>query len=1237
MHWESFSDFECGADSTPKCEESLSKLCIKFSDGSRVCPADCSLHPEKCTSLATTEYKNALTTVNKVISGTVVKNTNILTDYVTLYNIKGTVDPDTNCWLNCMATSQCVGYKWDPSGMCTMYSDMVATSEPSTDTIRWMCTDDQGCSFGDLLGGKKEYAEGANWKYRFQPDPECPVFNCKYPTSDLVHEYVPSVMPYGPGSTEYSTEVLVNEQGMYKGFFDGFINGEYFTMPQSALDMITRLSEGASNYVVNGFINVSWGMKNYTDRNLGLLFDECVREFPTESSEGRLFLVMIRMNINGSENIILLPLLTPNPIITKLEQCYHCDSISSLASYCQYFTNFTAFVPKSFYDMHPNYFWPFYAVQYSMPSPPPGPSEPPINPISMNVTYKSDCMVPKGVMKEGDYRRLGLMSQEMIDIVYSGGMNQTYVYEKIMGVGYVPKLYSSYVLVTKDFMNDKFNKFKDAYTVALQEQAKYNSKFDINNCGLLVVTYQEYIYIGFIFFDTTSTEYIDGNVEIWQHSDTPVEIKWGTCVPIVQDQCLINGRNVCLSGIYWYIKTPNGLYWKNNVGIELVSKMDDDISYRFYMEKDGNYIVIRSAVNNNRVFLYTEQTYLYLKCDGDTNYEKGGIYENLGKFTVQDLSDKQFTIRTSNDINIGQNKNGVTSVVLPTPFSIEQQNPCELLFKCNHDYYIKFINSYYNLYWTFSNGYIKLNQTKTSNSLVNFFYFEKLDDFVIIKCKYNNYPIYISTYWVKCDANYISGSYKFLISKKDDKLTISSIDGKYVLLNDSNILSATLEYYNEYNLFTLEEVPIKDCIIDNSYKCYEKWVYLKCIDNYDYFLNYYPYTNELCLLKDNNIYSIFKIKYSNNSVILTTYNGLNLYSNKDYDLKCGTDPSNIIYKLNSGIIYIFSNNDKFMYVFVSNIVSNKYTIIDAPDPTTMQIPKNVPAINCITDSTYTCGNRWINIIFANNDNYNFCYDEYNNCITIEAVQDKNYFSQFQIYTISNNVVYIRNVYGYFLYYKDNKIVFDKKYGLQFIIESIDSETFYLKLDDMYVVPDVSSFTDVGTPNVILGTEKFPYKLKDITYVLDNKVNFFMDKGGYFLINAFYKNSTKFGELVYDSSNHEVILASQGFKFYMKGNKITPAGAPGNMYLFYKNGGNRLEADGDTNYQSTVYGIFYTKSTFPTYLNARKLWIDATSDNQGILNIKVDGTKMFDSSIGTLGGYSETGSTFYFNYLGTDLY
>ena len=105
-------------------------------------------------------------------------------DYADRSGITG--GDSTNCWLNCMATSKCVGYKWNSvSKMCSLYENMGigSTDKDVNDTISWVCNNNmnsgQLCSADNLLVGVNDYVTGGDkGGFTFQPDPNCTVFNC---------------------------------------------------------------------------------------------------------------------------------------------------------------------------------------------------------------------------------------------------------------------------------------------------------------------------------------------------------------------------------------------------------------------------------------------------------------------------------------------------------------------------------------------------------------------------------------------------------------------------------------------------------------------------------------------------------------------------------------------------------------------------------------------------------------------------------------------------------------------------------------------------------------------------------------------------------------------------------------------------------------------------------------------------------------------------------------------------
>ena len=185
------------------CNEELSKMCINNIKGSalasmgtnRVCPVNCP--GDDCIDWDANylEFKNLAKSSSNSVTGDIIRVVSEpnMKDYVTLYNLTSVADGtnegesgEVNCWLNCMGTSKCVGYKWDTgSGECTMYSSMMAEMTPKNgmDVIKWMCGDNAiagtKCSFDTLIRGRGSYASGPSGQYAFQPDPSCPVYNCQ--------------------------------------------------------------------------------------------------------------------------------------------------------------------------------------------------------------------------------------------------------------------------------------------------------------------------------------------------------------------------------------------------------------------------------------------------------------------------------------------------------------------------------------------------------------------------------------------------------------------------------------------------------------------------------------------------------------------------------------------------------------------------------------------------------------------------------------------------------------------------------------------------------------------------------------------------------------------------------------------------------------------------------------------------------------------------------------------------
>ena len=184
------------------CNEEYSKMCITDIKGAafasmgrtRLCPANCP--GDDCINWGFdyVQFKNMVKSSMNNVSGDVLKVVpeSMMKNYVSLYSMTSVVDGpnegekgEINCWLNCMGTSKCVGYKWDTSAaQCTMYSKMTVEMVPKggSDVIKWMCGDTAIagtiCSFDDLVRGKGSYASGPTGGYSFQPDPGCSVFNC---------------------------------------------------------------------------------------------------------------------------------------------------------------------------------------------------------------------------------------------------------------------------------------------------------------------------------------------------------------------------------------------------------------------------------------------------------------------------------------------------------------------------------------------------------------------------------------------------------------------------------------------------------------------------------------------------------------------------------------------------------------------------------------------------------------------------------------------------------------------------------------------------------------------------------------------------------------------------------------------------------------------------------------------------------------------------------------------------
>ena len=182
------------------CSEELSKMCFtnlnipglvtdKFK---RLCPSTCTTsNPGGCDKnldVSYTSLKGLLGNSTNGVTGSVIKSTSNMKDYVTLYNLTSAQGNkgEVNCWLNCMDTAKCIGFKWDSSSsMCTLYSSMIIgqTAKQSTETIQWMCgnaaTGGQQCSYDNMITKLSSGASGPIGTYAFQPDPNCSVYNCE--------------------------------------------------------------------------------------------------------------------------------------------------------------------------------------------------------------------------------------------------------------------------------------------------------------------------------------------------------------------------------------------------------------------------------------------------------------------------------------------------------------------------------------------------------------------------------------------------------------------------------------------------------------------------------------------------------------------------------------------------------------------------------------------------------------------------------------------------------------------------------------------------------------------------------------------------------------------------------------------------------------------------------------------------------------------------------------------------
>ena len=164
-------------------------MCITDMPG-RICPSTCGV-TGGCDVNWGSSYsslKGMLPESSNVVTGDIIKQTSNLKDYALLYNLSVAQDKknEVNCWLNCMDTAKCIGFKWDSSStMCTMYSSMVVgqSAKQATDTIQWMCGNSamvgELCTFTDLITKRKSPLSGPAGTYRFQPDPGCPAYNCE--------------------------------------------------------------------------------------------------------------------------------------------------------------------------------------------------------------------------------------------------------------------------------------------------------------------------------------------------------------------------------------------------------------------------------------------------------------------------------------------------------------------------------------------------------------------------------------------------------------------------------------------------------------------------------------------------------------------------------------------------------------------------------------------------------------------------------------------------------------------------------------------------------------------------------------------------------------------------------------------------------------------------------------------------------------------------------------------------
>jgi hypothetical protein len=112
-----------------------------------------------------------------------------LNDYVTWTGMTNVSNPDeTNCMMECMSTSKCVGYAWniDGDGKCRLYSKLVTGSESTTanEFVAWACSTNGfssgvSCDWNDLLTSNNQQLgnSNGNTSLQFRPDPSCPVFS----------------------------------------------------------------------------------------------------------------------------------------------------------------------------------------------------------------------------------------------------------------------------------------------------------------------------------------------------------------------------------------------------------------------------------------------------------------------------------------------------------------------------------------------------------------------------------------------------------------------------------------------------------------------------------------------------------------------------------------------------------------------------------------------------------------------------------------------------------------------------------------------------------------------------------------------------------------------------------------------------------------------------------------------------------------------------------------------------